>query len=249
MTRLLNLIFVLFSFNALAQNIKSPEYIPLGEQKVYDVEIIIFAYDKILPNTYTYTNKPIFDTSLAFELAFKPDDVALIKKAEVKENNGQYTIDINGKQSSDLVLAWFEHDASQFQLTNVWEKLQNNPTITPLMHRAWRQPETEFESPQFVKVSSIPEQNYTDDDSMISYPNNSILGQVALSKGRYLHFSNQLNFFRSQNLNEEAEDRRNFVFSITEREQVKSGELHYFDNPWFGMLAKITQYTGEVNDE
>ncbi len=245
------LFLLLLSFNGFSQNHKSPEYIPVGTQKVYDIEIIVFAYDTPLPNAQTYGNKPVFDASLAFELDFKPDDMLPTKKAKVQDDNGQYTIDIDGKDDSILVLAWFEHDASKFQLTSVWDKLQNNQKTIPLIHRAWRQPETKFETPEFIKISSILETENTDkDNNNATYPNNTILGQVALSKGRYLHFSNQLNLIRTQNsLNEESDDFRDFVFSITEREQVKSGEFHYFDNPWFGVLVKITQYTGEEADE
>jgi hypothetical protein len=68
MIRMTKFIFlVLFTFNTWAQNIKTPEYISLNTQKVYDVEIIVFAYDTPLPNAQTYGNKPVYDTSLAFE--------------------------------------------------------------------------------------------------------------------------------------------------------------------------------------
>jgi hypothetical protein len=249
MIRMTKFIFlVLFTFNTWAQNIKTPEYISLNTQKVYDVEIIVFAYDTPLPNAQTYGNKPVYDTSLAFELDFKPDDMAIIKKADVKENDGKYTIDIDGKDNSILILAWFEHDASKFQLANVWNKLQNNQKTTPLLHRAWRQPETEFESPQYINI--LPSNRIFD---RIIGEDMAITGQVALSKGRYLHFTNQLNLFRSLNTTYadegEIDESPDLVFSLTEREQVKSGELHYFDNPWFGTLVKITEYKGEETNE
>ncbi len=253
MIRMTKLIFlVLLTFNALAQNTKAPEYISLSKQKVYDIEIIVFAYDTPLPNAQTYGNKPIYDTSLAYELDFKPDGMSTIKKAEVQENSSQYTIDIDGKGDSILALAWFEHDSSKFQLTNIWDKLQNNQNTTPLIHRAWRQPQTAFKSPQFVKVNSITQDNNNEYDREVSYTDNTILGQVALSKGRYLHFTNQLNLFRSINATNEKgymDELQNLVFSLTERKQVKSRELHYFDNPWFGTLVKITRYKGEIHDE
>ncbi len=248
MTRMTKLIFlVFFTFNAWAQNIKTPEYISSNTQKVYDMEIIVFAYDTPLPNTQTYGNKPIYDTSLAYELDYKPDDMAILKKADKKENEGQYTIDIDGESDSYLVLAWFEHDASKFQLTSVWDKLQNNQKTTPLIHRAWRQPETLFESPQYINI--LPSNRIAD---RIIGEDMAVTGQVALSKGRYLHFTNQLNLFRSINVTNEKDymdETQNLIFSLTEREQVKSGELHYFDNPWFGTLVKITQYKGETTNE
>jgi hypothetical protein len=174
--------------------------------------------------------------------------MAIIKKADVKENDGKYTIDIDGKDNSILILAWFEHDASKFQLANVWNKLQNNQKTTPLLHRAWRQPETEFESPQYINI--LPSNRIFD---RIIGEDMAITGQVALSKGRYLHFTNQLNLFRSLNTTYadegEIDESPDLVFSLTEREQVKSGELHYFDNPWFGTLVKITEYKGEETNE
>jgi len=239
-----------FGFNATAQNIKAPEYISLGTQGVYDVEIIVFAYNTPLPNSQTYGNKEVFDTSLAYELDFKPDDMPAVKNIKVLDTSEQYTIDIGGEEKTQ-VLAWFEHEPSWFQLTDIWNKLQSNTTTVPLVHRAWRQPATVFNSPQFVKISN--NQIFLDDSSqeLTSYPDKTILGQVALSRGRYLHFGNQINLFRSTAVANADDSKmyRSLIFSLTERKQVKSTELHYFDSPWFGTLVKITRYKGESSNE
>jgi len=245
------LLLALFPFNAVAQNLKSPEYIQLSTQNVYDVEIIVFAYNTALPNVQTYVNKPIFDTSLAYLLDFNNEDLPLVKKADAQENDSQYTIDIEAKGEGVLALAWFEHDASHFQLNNLWDKLLKNPSTTPLLHRAWRQPETLFESPEFVNIKAVDKivDNIITENEI--YPDGTLQGQVALSKGRYMHFTNQINLFRTTNTADDVfvDDAKNIIFSLTERKQVKSGELHYFDNPWFGALVKITQFKGEQAHE
>lgn len=260
--------FVSLTSQVLAQNFKTPEYVSLSKQHVYDVEIIVFAYNTALPNIQTYNNKPIFDTSLAYELMQKPEDLPLVQKKQDALQDDQYTINIEGKEDAISVLAWFEHSPEAFQLNSIWDKLQKQASIIPLVHRAWRQPETLFDSPQFIKINSLqPPENTLDNekqtvltpnasesltvDNKTIYPNNTILGEVALSKGRYLHFSHQLNLFKSIKQYEDDDDEytQNQIFSLTEREQVKSGELHYFDNPWFGTLVKITKYNGETQDE
>lgn len=246
----------LITFNVFAQDIKAPEYIPLASQKVFDVEIIVFAYTTALPNAKTYRDKPIFDDSLAYSLNFKPEEAELIKNESAQNTDEEFTINIDKKESPLLALAWFEHQATQFQLNSIWDKLQAQESTTPLIHRAWRQPETLFESPQFVRINTLTdleldtEENYKNIsiDENLTQPNNKIIGQVALSKGRYMHFTNQINLVKTLEQVSE-DDRKNMIFSLTERQQVKNGELHYFDNPWFGTLVKVTQFDGEQSNE
>ena len=124
---------------------------------------------------------------------------------------------------------------------DVWNKLSKNQNFTPLLHRAWRQPVTTFENPQYVNLTTV---NLPENESIenILLPDLSLVGKVALSKGRYTHFGHKLNFIRQTN---NDNDRNNMVFSINERKQVKSEEMHYFDNAWFGTIVKITEFKGQ----
>jgi hypothetical protein len=274
------LLLAIISTLSLAQNTKTPQYVSLEDTKVYDVEIIVFAYNSPLPNGETYTNKNIFDDADAYQLDFKPEDLPLITENEtlndtdvqtkLNPDNPNYTIAIDESVNSKKALVWFEWDESNFQLTKIWQKLQTQQNIIPLVHRAWRQAETPFQNPQYVKLTtlSIEQKDEVDTDSDFTsntetdpnintaidaqdsllpmiYPDYTILGKVALSKGRYLHFGHKLNLLRGYQTNEFS-DTKNMVFSLVERKQLKPDELHYFDTPWFGTLVKITEVNGEL---
>ena len=270
-------LLILFSGISLAQNVyttiesninksKMPEYVYLEKNKVYDVEIIVFAYKyAALPNHLTYTNTPFFDEATAYVLSDKPDNFSVIKDETVKPENDEFTIEINEKKNTKQALVWFEHNKSHFNLTTIWEKLLKQENITPLIHRAWRQPETAFEKPQYVKLttSTYKESEITNiaEDTMVTPLNlevttegevientepelldYSITGKVALSKGRFLHFGHKINLVRSYLIDEEQ---KSMVFSLTERKQLYPNELNYFDSPWFGSIVKITEVNGD----
>ncbi len=274
-------LLILFSGISLAQNFdtiaesdinqsKIAQYVYLEEDKVYDVEIIVFAYKfAALPNHLTYTNTPFFDEANAYVLAEKPDNFLVIKDETVKPENDEFTIEIDEKKSTKQALVWFEHHKSHFNLTTIWEKLLKQENIIPLIHRAWRQPETAFEKPQYVKLTSstYKESEITNItvDTMVTpldlevttegevientepeLPDYSITGKVALSKGRFLHFGHKINLVRSYLVDEEY---KSMVFSLTERKQLYPNELNYFDSPWFGSIVKITEVTGDTINE
>ena len=272
------------------------KYVSLKENKVYDVEIIVFAYlNEPLPNYKTYSNKPIFDDSKALTLLPKPEDldlmrlpelVAIEESTETKtndlQNTDKYTLNIENDEQDLQVLAWYEHDESDFKLSALWQRLEQNSELKPLLHKSWRIAETPFENPTYIKLSNWvdsgennseeqPIANVTDDgfyanndDQDISaeennmeteplFPDFTVRGMLALSQGRFMHFGHQLNLMRVYNANPEGfiEDAvmKNMVFSLQERRQLKTDELNYYDTPWFGSIVKITEYTGEFNEE
>ena len=292
--------FALFAQD-ITQNIDQNEvdigyhrYVSLEDNKVYDVEIIVFAYQNSLPNQHTFINKPIFDDSTALALEEKPEDLEFTRiidtqiieddeSPEITPNNtSQFTVSLEDDESNIEVLTWFKHHSEFHQLTAIWEKLSKQQNIVPLVHQAWRQTETEFNNPIYVKISNLVEEGLEENDfdpkeplesdlveqsllikntSVVSidteqmvedkpiYSDYSLKGMVALSKGRYIHFGNKLNLFRTYNDSDDDLQLKNMVFSLTERRQVKVDQLHYFDSPWFGSIVKITEYKGEERDE
>jgi len=121
-----------------------PQYVSLEENKVYDVEIIVFAYKSHLPNIQTYTNKAIFDDSTALDLNPKPDELNFvnivtndetnISSDDLDINSGQtnYTVPMTIEKDNQLALTWFKHIEDDFKFTAIWEKLQKQTNIIPL---------------------------------------------------------------------------------------------------------------------
>jgi hypothetical protein len=259
---MLKCLFALLFSQILCAQQSLPKYVSLADHKVFDVEIIIFAYKKALPNPNTYTNKAIFDDSEAIELQTKPPQLLMLKSPdndaiEPTENNNinenDFTIPLLGEQNNKQALTWFAHDETEFKLVPIWDRLLKQDHIIPLIHKSWRQDETPFGNPVYVKIGNIPA-NLNDILSPISteddisplatiYDDYSVQGMIALSKGRFMHFSHSINLFRSYQTGEQLSETKNMVFSLTERKQVKTDELHYFDSPWIGSIVKITEFT------
>ena len=103
-----------------------------------------------------------------------------------------------------------------------------------LFHRAWRQL-------AYDRASAIdyPVHSFANKGS------NSVEGTITLIVERYLHLDLDL-------LLMQAGSRRPVLYSdgpgsvpayrLNEKRRVRSGELHYFDHPQFGVIARITPY-------
>ena len=310
------------------------KYVSLKNNKVFDIEIIVFAYLNPLPDYKTFSNKFIFDDSQALSLSFKPKDLPYIQdETDISENphdsnlgsetNGidaskpKFTVPIGDEEENSHVLAWFEHEQEYFKLVPIWKRLVQQQNIVPLLHKAWRQTETPFKNPTYVKLSNVTTEKpenivyseiennlftsdirsnnpFSDNDTMIiekpSYIKNSVsklnsisdnfnilqnfmtmqenysenpdsieispllysdftvTGMVALSKGRFMHFGHKINLFRLYQDIDQENKIKNMVFSLIERKELGTGELHYFDSPWFGSIVKITEYKGQPHE-
>lgn len=145
------------------------QYVSLEDNKVYDIEIIVFAYQKALPNYKSYTNSAIFDDTLAIDLTLKPDDIPYVQMDLINSDENQeeplvdkddYTVPLDDTKSNQQILAWFNHNEDDFKLKNIWNKLIKQSNITPLIHRSWRQTETPFQEPTYVNIiNPLPEKN------------------------------------------------------------------------------------------
>lgn len=280
-------------------------YVSLNDNKIYDVEIIVFAYKNALPNYKTYTNKELFDYSNALDLQLKPEDLDFIQSKESFDNNiinstsnttdtnsntntntntktsssssssSEFTVSISDDQQDKQVLTWFLHDPNDYKLTSIWSRLSNQDNIVPLIHQSWRQNESPFDNPTYIKLNNLPEEDevkevfnngtnnpiensinadmdfLTEEDllenKLNAYSDFTVTGMVALSQGRFMHFGHSLNLIRQYQT--ESNVTKSMVFSLTERKQLKPDELHYFDSPWFGSIVKITEYLGEESNE
>jgi hypothetical protein len=110
-------------------------------------------------------------------------------------------------------------NASQFKLAAIAAALQRNRNYTPLAHIGWTQPGFGLDSPRPVTI-----------DAMVPAAA-SVTGTVSVSRGRYLRMV--------LNLTWQAPDGKRYVLREQRRLQ-RSGEKHYFDHPYFGVVALVT---------
>jgi Peptidoglycan-binding protein, CsiV len=113
--------------------------------------------------------------------------------------------------------------SSKFKLTAVAETLRRSRNYQPLAHIGWTQPGYPRDAAQFVAINTmVPDTT-------------GLVGQIALSRGRYLHLTLDLVYGPGGSA---ADTGQRFVMRQTRR--MRSNERHYIDHPKFGVIALIT---------
>jgi hypothetical protein len=127
--------------------------------------------------------------------------------------------DAGGFASVPLQQGVEELPESQFTLNDVAGALQRSGAYRVLAHRLWR--ETAYDS-----KSAVPYELYTTQGG-----SRTLEGSIKLIRERYLHLDIDLTLSASGSL-----------YRLDEMRRIRSGELHYFDNPHFGVIARVTPY-------
>lgn len=120
---------------------------------------------------------------------------------------------------------FIELSAADYRLNNIRGGLASARGYRVLFHRAWRQP-------------------VYDRAHAIDYPvhgvaaggRSSVDGTVTLIRERFLHLDVDLLLQTSAGNGMPA------AFRLNERRRIRSDELHYFDHPRFGVIARVTPY-------
>jgi hypothetical protein len=119
--------------------------------------------------------------------------------------------------------------AAKMKLTAIEETMRRSRGYQPIAHVGWTQPGFARNAAKYLSVSSL-------------VPNSSGLqGQIALSRGRYLHLTLDL-VYDAASAPGEAPQR--FVLRQTRR--MRSNERHYIDSPKIGVIAVITPSSSEA---
>jgi len=118
------------------------------------------------------------------------------------------------------------------ELSDLEARLKDLGAYAPLVHTGWIQDSYPIgEAPEFdIVAADHPE----------------LEGTVRFSRGRYLHLRLDLSY-RPPGLAPTEPDWEGF--ELTEDRRLRDGELHYFDNPWFGVIARVTAWPPEALEE
>jgi hypothetical protein len=143
--------------------------------------------------------------------------------------------------------AFQQLDAASLKMTPQVKRLTAGNRYRVLLHTAWRQPLQENGPGTMVYISSLPRGDlYTETVSQAA-PNH-VTGVITLLLTRYLHIKAHLVY-----TNPDIELARQIIeqdnsspvierFVMKESRRVKLQELHYFDHPYFGLIARIIRY-------
>lgn len=125
-----------------------------------------------------------------------------------------------------------------FGLTTEWNRLRNAQRYQPIARIAWEQvnppesrgPRLALRAGQSLEV--LAPGGFTTETVR------SLEGSVALYVGRFLHLDIDLGYHEPEGFEGLRQHR------LTERRRLRRDELHYFDHPRFGVLARVTRVDG-----
>jgi hypothetical protein len=111
-------------------------------------------------------------------------------------------------------------ESGRFKLTAIEATLKRSRSYQPLAHIGWTQPGFGLESPRPLRIEGLVSSDA------------GITGTVTLTKGRYLRLTLDLVW-------QSPVDGKRYVLR-EQRDRMRSNEKHYFDHPYFGVVAIIT---------
>lgn len=114
--------------------------------------------------------------------------------------------------------------SSKFKLTAIADTLRRSRNYQPLAHFGWTQPGFPRGEARYMSIDGL------------APAGTGLGGQIALSRGRYLHLTLELTYDSPE------EGGQRMVLKQTRR--MRSNERHYIDHPKFGVIAVITPSAG-----
>jgi hypothetical protein len=113
--------------------------------------------------------------------------------------------------------------SAKFKLTAIADTLRRSRNYQPLAHFGWTQPGYARNDAKLLTINSMVPAG------------SGIVGQVALTRGRYLHLTLDLVYDAPGAAGEPAQR-----FVLRQSRRMRSNERHYLDSPRFGVIAIVT---------
>ena len=175
---------------------------------------------------------PSYDVELVIFRHLSASGSAEQWEAEVRDSGTQLEIPdeeptpfSSGSQApaADTTSSFPALPPAKYKLTAIADTLRRSRNYQPLAHVGWTQPGFARNSAQYFSIVGLVPQG------------SGITGQVALSRGRFLHLTLDLSYDAPAMA---AEPAQRYVLRQTRR--MRSNERHYVDHPKFGVIAVIT---------
>lgn len=109
--------------------------------------------------------------------------------------------------------------ADTMALADAYAALSKDPAYRAIMHVAWLQTVTEGALSRPVHIQN---------------PEGTLNGFVRIQRGQTLQLIVDLEYAQRQGFNEAL------VYRLNESRRIKFNEVHYFDHPKFGVVAKVS---------
>ena len=118
---------------------------------------------------------------------------------------------------------------AQYAMQDIRTVMRRSAEYRPLAHFAWAMPAGWDGEPIAVRLSTL---------SAIALP---FSGLASLREDRFVHLTLDLRLPDGRDADE--------VFRLSERRRMLLGELHYFDHPRFGAVARLFRYREKAQTE
>lgn len=219
----------------------------------YRVELIVFEYGDALAGTTE-------DWSAPAEVGAEAD----VEDGETADSEGETAAGRTANSqpvpartadgepadggTEQAVFRFMPLPKEELELTDLYRRLAGTNGYQPLLHVAWQQPGYEPADARpldLSRVADLPE---------------GLRGEARLYRSRFLHLALELELLSAPRADIPARAMRPQpltqtggtaegeplaalepdVYRLSERRKLRSGELHYYDHPRYGVLAKVT---------
>ncbi len=227
----------------------------------YQVEVIVFARPELRTSYYRWPGEPDTGSAIDFEPVAADDPATPPGTVFGDAASRRFPDPVAPAQPSPLTPAGpvFEPlEPEAWWLAEDWRRLAEARDYQPLVHLAWRQPAASFGEPQPVRVhgGGVIEHRSVDASRLLFgveqriEPIEAIDGTVALERGRFLHLRVDLALHtparggHGHPLDPITLEHGGsyFTFRLTERRQIQTGIVNYFDHERFGLIALVEKW-------
>tara|TARA_B100000959_G_scaffold72145_1_gene76526 strand:- start:359 stop:1057 length:699 start_codon:yes stop_codon:yes gene_type:complete len=222
---ILILLFPFISFNVFAES-------------WYQVEVIIF--DRINPDLGE-------EKWVNGEPKIRPDMIELYPNHEMNHDQG--------------LAPYMIMDEKNNRMHGIFRVLKLSREYRPLIHLSWQQPATKLRQSRYIhmkydsesevpkeEILAIPEEpNFIED---LTKTKKIIDGSIRIRSNFYLHVDLDIYYFKNlyndnKIINKEVEFSnsrfKELTIQLKESRKIKLNEIHYFDNPLYGVILQVSR--------
>jgi len=163
-------------------------------------------------------------------------------------------------------------DQKSAYMDGVWRRLRSSKGYRPLLFAAWQQNRTDYYPPMRIHDEMLVDQqlrppthimiaDLAAEDPLGAYLSSfyRLDGTLQLRRSRFLHLFLDLEY-REEISQPGSDTQASFfsikdpalsdsaaynIYSLQQNRQIRSGQLQYFDTPYFGALVLVTAIAGE----
>jgi len=194
-----------------------------AKSRWYQVEVIVFRY--VDPSTAEQPAAPRIQPDYSGAISLVTDLPAFDDEPDAPGAN---------EVSRPGPIAFKSLSRTELKTSGVYRRLRDLAAYEPVLHVGWRQPGSGSRRSREIYITDKPRlpTDMAVGSTAIERPvERRVEGTVRVRTGRLLHVETDFLSYGES-----------VPVRINERRKIKFKELHYFDNPFFGVIVQVTPY-------